>query len=82
MADDPYDFDNDNYEESTRPNFEPSFMLNFEAPPYFESESESESDVEEFTGFTAEYIDALVLRKPESTRLATFHHRDDEERYT
>ena len=80
MADDPYDSDNDNYEESTRPNFEPSFMLNFEAPPCFESESES--DEEEFTGFTAEDIDALVLRKPESTRLATFHNRDDEERYT
>ena len=30
MADDPYDFENDDYEESSTPNFEPSFMLNFE----------------------------------------------------
>ena len=78
MADDPYDFDNDNYEESTRPNFEPSFMLTFDAPACFLSES----DDEEFTGFLAEDTDTIVLRKPESTRLATFHHRDDDERYT
>ena len=29
MADDLYDFENDDYEESSMPNFEPSFMLNF-----------------------------------------------------
>ena len=30
MAGDPYDFENDDYEESNMPNYEPSFMLNFE----------------------------------------------------
>ena len=30
MAGDPYDFENDDYEESSMPNYEPSFTLNFE----------------------------------------------------
>ena len=30
MAGDPYDFENDDYEESSMPNYEPSFMLIFE----------------------------------------------------
>ena len=30
MADDSYDLKNDDYEESSMPNYEPSFMLNFE----------------------------------------------------
>ena len=30
MAGDPYDFENDDYEESSMLNYEPSFMLNFE----------------------------------------------------
>ena len=30
MADDPYDFENDDYEESSTPNFEPFFTLDFE----------------------------------------------------
>ena len=30
MADDPYDFEKDDYEESSTPNFEPSFTPSFE----------------------------------------------------
>ena len=40
MAGDPYDFENDDYEESSTPNYEPSSMLNFERP---EKEEEEET---------------------------------------
>ena len=77
MADDPYDFENDDYEESSTPNFEPFF--------YARTDEEQatrifgESDDEEFTGF----IEAeQVPRKPEHSRVARSHHREDEERYT
>ena len=53
MADDPYDFENDDYEESSMPNFEPSFMLNFERTDEEQAtQIFGESDDEEFTGFT------------------------------
>ena len=65
---DPYDFENDDYEESSTPNFEPSFMRIF-----------GESDEEEFTGFIPEE-DAVP--HPEHTHVATFHNRTDEEGYT
>ena len=80
MADDPYDFENDDYEQSSMPNFEPSFMLNFERTDEEQAmRIFGESDDEEFTGFIEE---EQVPRKPEHSTVATFHHREDEERYT
>ena len=38
-----------------------------------------EGDDEEFTGFIEE---EQVTRKPEHSRVARSHHREDEERYT
>ena len=80
MADDSYDFKNDDYEESSTPNFEPSFMLNFETTDKEQATRIfGESDNEEFTDF----IEAeQVPRKPEHSRVARSHHREDEERYT
>ena len=80
MADDPYDFENDDYEESSTLNFEPSIMLNFERT--YEEQATlifGESDDEEFIGFIEE---EQVPRKPEHSRVARSHHREDEERYT
>ena len=41
MAGDPYDFESDDYEESSTPNYEPSFMLNFERPEKEEEDTRS-----------------------------------------
>lgn len=79
---DPYDFENDDYEESTTPNFEPSFMENFERTDVLSPVGcFGESDDEEFTGFTAAEYAAVRRNKPECSNVATFHHRNDEERY-
>ena len=42
MAGDPYDFENDDHEELSMPNYEPSFMLNFERT---EKEEETRSSL-------------------------------------
>ena len=80
MANDPHDFENDDYEESSTPNFEPFFTLDFERTDEEQAtQIFGESDDEEFTGF----IEAeQVSRKPEHSRVARSHHREDEERYT